>query len=152
MVPARAPVNTSPAMKLASFAVIAAVLSGPAGCSSKPPDNQPEARKDPPAAAVAPVPPPPTAALPAPPPTPAPAANGAIPADFPPACRDYAALIDKLKACDKLGGARDGLMVGYNGLRSSWASVPADQRAGVAVQCKTQADSLRNAAAATCGW
>jgi hypothetical protein len=75
-----------------------------------------------------------------------------MPADFPPECRDYAALIDKLKACDKLGGARDGLMVGYNGLRSAWRTIPSDQRAGIAGQCKTQADSLRNAAAATCEW
>jgi len=138
-------------MKLASFAVIATVLFGPAGCSSKPPDSPPEARKDPAPAAVAPTPAP-TPVAPAPTPPAEPAANGTVPADFPPECRDYAALIDKLKACSKLGGARDGLMVGYNGLRSSWATVPADQRSGIAGQCKTQADSLRNAAAATCEW
>jgi hypothetical protein len=75
-----------------------------------------------------------------------------VPADFPTECVAYAALIDKLKACDKLGSARDGLMQGYNGLRASWSAVPADQRASIAGQCKTQADSLRSAAAATCGW
>jgi hypothetical protein len=30
--------------------------------------------------------------------------------------------------------------------------VPAERRPEIATQCKTQADSLRNAAAATCGW
>jgi len=144
-------VNTSPAMKLASFAVIAAVALGTAGCSSKQPDKAPEPRKDPAPAAVEPTPAP-AAAAPAPAPRPTAVATDTVPADFPPECRDYAALIDKLKTCAKIGGARDGLMVGYNGLRSSWASIPADQRSGIAGQCKTQADSLRNAAAATCQW
>ena len=135
-------------MKLASLC--AAVCLATLGCSSKP-DKQPEPQAQPapvavaPAAAPAPVAAARVAAAEPPP-------SDTVPADFPPECRDYAALIDKLKACDKLGGARDGLMVGYNGLRSAWRTIPSDQRAGIAGQCKTQADSLRNATAATCEW
>jgi len=74
------------------------------------------------------------------------------PFDFPSECRTYAELIDKLRDCDKLGGARDGLAQGYDSVRSAWSMIPAERRGEVASQCKTQADSLRNAAAATCGW
>jgi hypothetical protein len=136
-------------MKLASLcAALAAVCLATTGCSSKP-DKQPEPQPQPAPVAVAPAPAPVAVAPVAPPQPPQP---DTVPADFPPECRDYAALIDKLKLCDKLGGARDGLMVGYNGLRSAWRTIPTDQRAGIAGQCKIQADSLRNAAAATCAW
>jgi hypothetical protein len=143
-------------MKLASLVArvtaVALITVGAAGCSSKSDKTDKQVAANPPAApAPAPTPaaPPPPAAAPAPA---APVETGPVPADFPPECVEYAGLIDKLKTCDKIGAARDGLMQGYTGLRAGWAAVPAEQRAGVAVQCKTQADSLRAAAAATCGW
>jgi hypothetical protein len=148
MVAAGGVVDTCLAMKLAALAMVAMVT---ASCSNKQPDKQPEpppARNEPapPAAAVAPFPPPPRADN-----APAPSSD-TLPADFPATCVEYAALIDKLKACDKLGAARDGLTLGYTSLRSSWSAVPPDQRNAIGVQCKVQAESLRNAAAATCGW
>ena len=141
-------------MKLAPLvaSVVASVTMASAGCSDNQPDKLPDKHIN--TAAVrqethAPVAPPP----PAPPapltPVPEPSTT-TLPADFPAECVAYAALIDKLKACDKLGGARDGLMAGYGSLRSGWSSIPADRRAGIAEQCRTQADSLRNAVAATC--
>jgi drug/metabolite transporter (DMT)-like permease len=51
-----------------------------------------------------------------------------------------------------IGAARGELSRGYRELRDAWPAIPADQRAAVDAQCKAQADSLRNAAAATCGW
>jgi hypothetical protein len=148
MVASSGVVNTRLAMKLAALAMIAMVT---ASCSNKQPDKQPEpppARNEPapPPAAVAPAPATPRADN-APDP-----ASDALPADFPSTCVEYAALIDKLKACDKLGAARDGLTLGYTSLRSSWSAVPPDQRNAIGVQCKVQAESLRNAAAATCAW
>ena len=77
--------------------------------------------------------------------------TGTIPNDFPKDCVGYAALIDKLKGCDKLGGARASLLNAYEGLRSAWATVPADRRDEFARQCAAQAESVRNATAATCG-
>ena len=91
------------------------------------------------------------APTPAPAAAPSPAAAG-VPNDFPKECADYAALIDKLKACDQIGGARAALVQAYDSVRSAWSMVPAERRAEVAAQCKAQADSLRNAAAATCRW
>ena len=140
----------SPARSLCAFALAMLVATG---CSNKPAEHQPPAAAAaPPPAPAAPVSAPPVARAPAPSPAAAPAAPVGIPADFPRECVAYAALIDKLKACDKLGGARDGLAQGYASLRAAWSAVPQDRRAEVATQCKTQADSLRNAAAATCGW
>ena len=136
---------------VAAVAAVSLVAGGAAGCSNKDKPDQVAATPPPTAAAPPARSPAPAVAAPAPAPA-APADNAPVPADFPPECVVYAALIDKLKACDKIGAAREGLMQGYSGLRAGWAAVPADQRAGVAIQCKTQADSLRNAAAATCGW
>jgi hypothetical protein len=76
----------------------------------------------------------------------------AAPADFPADCVAYAALIDRLASCDKIGGARDGLRAGYAAVRSTWAAVPASRRGELGAQCRVQADSLRDAAAATCSW
>lgn len=140
-------------MKLASL--IVSLVVALASCSDKQP-AAPPAPAATPVAQPAPTPPPP-AAIPAPaaPPPAAPppeASDAPLPADFPAPCVTYAALIDKLKACDKLGAARDGLMVGYTSLRSAWSAVPADQRPAFGAQCQTQADSLRNAVAATCAW
>lgn len=144
-------------MKLASIvtwgvaSVAAAIAFAAAGCSDTPPEKSPERvaiRPAVPAPATLPAPPPTTPATPAAPET----SSTTLPADFPNECVRYAALIDRLKTCDKLGGARDGLLMGYNGLRSAWSTIPADQRTSFASQCQTQADSLRNAAAATCGW
>lgn len=135
-------------MKLASVLAVLAITA----CSSKQPESKPEpaATPPPPSEPARTAPAAPAAAVPAAPPS-GEAASG-IPAGFPPECVAYAELIEKLKTCDKLGAARDGLMLGYQGLRSTWSSVPDDQRASFAAQCQTQKDSLHNAAAATCGW
>ena len=139
-------------MKLALLALALAV----AACSSKSEDKPPT-----PAAAPAPGSAAPVETAPARPARPAAAAAAvavdksavaSAPSDFPAECRAYADLIDKLKDCDKLGGARAGLSQGYDNVRSAWAVVPAERHGEIATQCKTQADSLRNAAAATCGW
>ena len=145
-------------MKLASIvtwgvtSVAAALAIATAGCSDRQPDKPPEMAATRPAPAPAPAPAPSAATQPPRTSSPPETSSATLPADFPAACVSYAALIDRLKACDKLGGARDGLMVGYNGLRSAWSTIPTDQRDSFASQCKTQEDSLRNAAAATCGW
>jgi hypothetical protein len=133
-------------MKLAPrFAALALVVT--LGCSKPPAEAHPE----PAAPTETPATEPPAASTPAAPRAAAAAEPGA-PADFPPECVAYAALIEKLKACDKVGEGREGLTRGYEELRSTWAMVGVDQRAAFDVQCKTQADSLRDAAAATCGW
>lgn len=136
-------------MTLVRFATLAALAALAAGCSS-----QPSADRPPPANAPAEQarPAPGVDAAPAPTVDAAPRASDAVPPGFPPACVAYAELIDKLRACDRLGGARAGLAQTYLDLEDAWATVPADRRADVAAQCRTQADSLRNAAAATCGW
>ena len=137
-------------MKLAPLVVVLVALGLVAGCSSKRREPQPEAETAPvtsvptPAAAPAPAP---VARAPA-----AAPADRTVPADFPAECAAYAALIDKLKQCDAIGAGRDGLVSAYSELRAAWPTVPAVQRASVAAQCKSQADSLRNAAAATCSW
>jgi len=135
---------------LSAFALLASGIASGA-CSDKAPAQRKEA------VAAAPEDPPPIepAQLVAPGAAPAAVQNqpaAGIPNDFPPECTTYAALIDKLKTCDQIGGARAALTQAYDNVRSAWSIVPAERRAEVAVQCKTQADSLRNAAAATCGW
>ena len=133
---------------LLAFAMFS--TAGATGCSSKPADE----RKEPaPAAAEAPAAEPARSAEPAAAAQPAGVApvTGAIPNDFPKECVGYAALIDKLKGCDQLGGARASLLNAYESLRSAWATIPADRRDEFARQCGTQAESVRNAAAATCG-
>jgi len=138
-------------MKLVLFAALATLGTLGTACSSKAPEERKdtvasapdESRKAEPARPAAA----PRAAVPA-----AHPATGATPADFPKECAGYAALIDRLKTCDQAGGARAGLIQAYESLRSSWMTVPADRRDEVARQCNTQAESLRNAVAATCGW
>ena len=133
---------------LLAFAMFS--TAGASGCSSKPAED----RKEPAAAATDEA-----KASPARSAEPAAAAQpagvapttGTIPNDFPKECLGYAALIDKLKGCDQLGGARASLLDAYESLRSAWATVPADRRDEFARQCGTQAESVRNAAAATCG-
>jgi hypothetical protein len=136
-------------MKLATLLALALVTSG-AACSTKAPAERKEA------VTAGPDEPRPIEIAQVAAPTPAPAqpaaATAGIPNDFPKECAAYAALIDKLKACDQIGGARAALTQAYENVRSAWSMVPADRRDEVATQCKTQADSLRNAAAATCGW
>ncbi len=137
--------------RFAAYAMFATFVA--AGCSSKKPEERKEAVT--PAAEPAPAEPVKPAEAPAAAPAPPQAADptpGTLPPGFPPECVAYAALIDKLKTCDKIGGAREGLTRAYDSLRTAWIDVPADRAASVAAQCKTQADSLRNAAAATCGW
>ncbi|HZJ64019.1 MAG TPA: hypothetical protein VFD36_10925 [Kofleriaceae bacterium] len=135
-------------MKLASLLALALVTAG--ACSNKAPGERKEAvataAEEPQRVERAPAEP---AAPVAQAPNPAPAG---VPNDFPPECAGYATLIDKLKACDRIGGARAALTQAYDNLRSAWSMVPAERRPEIATQCKTQADSLRNAAAATCGW
>jgi hypothetical protein len=136
---------------LLAFALLFTVTAGAAGCSNKPSEERKEAEARPadeprPAELARPADP---AAVPASAgvaPT-----TGTIPNDFPKDCVGYAALIDKLKSCDALGGARASLLNAYEGLRTAWASVPADRRDEFARQCAAQAESVRNAAAATCG-
>jgi hypothetical protein len=121
-------------------------LLGTAGLLALPACQKEEAPAAPTPAATAPQP----AA-----PTPAQAqgqAAAGTPNDFPKECADYATLIDKLKTCDQIGGARAALVQAYDSVRSAWSMVPAERRAEVAAQCKAQAESLRNAAAATCRW
>ena len=137
-------------MQLASRSLVVALVVL-LGCAKK----SSEARPDPavasdPAPITEPAPSAPTVAAA---PTPAPVVvETGVPASFPPACVAYAALIDRLQACDKAGAARDGLSRGYHELRAAWPTVQPDQRAAIELQCKAQADSLRDAAAATCGW
>jgi hypothetical protein len=150
-------------MELARFAVLAAAATlalAATGCSGTSDDRvQPAARPadDPRPAPVtsaerasaaeparpAPVRPTSTTAGPA---------RDPLPADFPAECAAYAELIEKLKACDRLAGARAGLSQAYFDLRAAWPTVPAERRDDLARQCKVQGDSLRSAAAATCGW
>jgi hypothetical protein len=138
-------------MKLVALLAFAMfTTAGASGCSGKPAEE----RKEPaPAAAEEPKAEPARPADPAAAPQPAGVAptTGTIPNDFPKECVGYAALIDKLKSCDQLGGARASLLNAYESLRSAWATVPADRRDEFARQCGTQAESVRNAAAATCG-
>ncbi len=133
------------APRLTALALIATL-----GCSKPPAEARPEptAAAGPTATAAEAVAPP--VATPSAPVAGAPATG--LPADFPPACIAYAALIEKLKACDKVGEGRDGLTRGYDELRSTWTAATADQRGAFDAQCKIQADSLRDAAAATCSW
>lgn len=92
-----------------------------------------------------------------PPPLPPPGArtadtDRAPPIDFPADCVTYAGLIDRLGACDRARGARDELVSAYAALRAAWPTVPIPRRGAVAAQCRSQADGLRTAAAAACGW
>lgn len=134
-------------MKLLLRTVACAVLALPLLACSKKDDKTPAAQ---PAAETKPAPAEPAAAPPAET-KPAPAATPDVSADLPPECTEYAALVEKLKTCDKLGAARTALTQAYDNLRAAWTSVPADRRSEVTSQCKTQAESLRNATAATCG-
>lgn len=120
------------------------------GCSKKPSEARPEPVATAPTQLADPAPPPPVVAAP----TPAPVvvAETGVPADFPPSCVAYAALIEKLQGCDKVGPVRDSLARGYHELRAAWPSVQPAQRPAIDAQCKTQADSLRDATAATCAW
>lgn len=132
-------------MKVAWLVAVIAL----AGCSSKKraPAPAPETPEPTEVASAAPV-----AAQPAPRPA-SPLPQVALAAsDFPVECKAYAELVDRLKSCDALGSARDGMTRAYNELRAGWPDVPPPQRATVAAQCKSQADSLRNAVAATCKW
>lgn len=138
-------------MKLVALLAFAMfTTAGASGCSSKPAEE----RKEPAPAAAEPKGEP---ARPAEPPAAAPQpagvvpTTGTIPNDFPKECVGYAALIDKLKGCDQLGAARASLLNAYEGLRSAWATVPTERRDEFARQCGMQAESVRNAAAATCG-
>src|SRR4029079_10047059 len=133
---------------LLAFAMFS--TAGASGCSSKPAEERKEPTTAPgePAAREAARPAEPAAA---PQPAGVEPASGTIPNDFPKDCVGYAALIDKLKGCDKLGGARASLLTAYESLRSAWATVPTERRDEFARQCATQAESVRNAAAATCG-
>jgi hypothetical protein len=139
-------------MKLVALLAFAMFLTaGAAACSSKASEERKEAVTRPadeprpaePARSTEPATTPTTAGV-----TPT---SGTIPNDFPKDCVGYAALIDKLRGCDKLGGARASLLDAYESLRSAWSTVPADRREEFARQCATQAESVRNAAAATCG-
>jgi len=143
-------------MQLAPLVAALALASSAAGCSTK---RSQEGKAPVPGAAaeatVAAAPAPAPAPAPVPPPgaAPPPASfDDSIPEGYPPECVAYASLIGRLASCDKIAGARDGLRAAYASIRAGWSATPADRRAEIATQCKTQADSLRNAAAAACGW
>lgn len=138
-------------MTLARLAVLAALAGG---CSSKPSQDRAAPATQP--AEPAPAPRMRPVGMPAPAVI-GPArigdadAGAAVPSELPD-CVVYAQLIDRLRICDRLGGARDDLTRAYLDLASAWANVPADRRDEVAAQCRTQADTLRSAAGAICGW
>lgn len=152
-------------MTLARTVVVAWLAA--AGCSGRPADDRAQPAPPPAtqrgeatSAATPPATAPPAVVSP---PGPGPAGgtgsggvNGSaarkLPDGFPPDCVAYAALIEKLARCDQLGAARDGFAQAYRDVAAAWPTVPADQRAQVEAQCRTQADSLQSAAAATCGW
>jgi hypothetical protein len=129
-----------------------AVLPLIAGCSKKSDNNKPAAA--PAASEQTPATPPAAAGSSAPtaPAAPATPPSADTSADLPSECTEYAALIDKLKTCDKLGAARAALTQAYENLHTAWGTTPPDRRGEITAQCKTQAESLRNAVAATCGW
>ena len=137
-------------MRLVALLAFAMFTAGASGCSSKPAEERKEPATEP---AEQPRAEPARAAEPAAVPQPAGVAttSGTIPNDFPKDCVGYATLIDKLKTCDQLGGARASLLNAYESLRSAWATVPTERRDEFARQCAAQAESVRNAAAATCG-
>jgi hypothetical protein len=136
---------------LLAFALLFTATAGAGGCSNKASEERKEAETRPAdevrTAEVAG----PTEPATAPTPAGVSPTTGTIPNDFPKDCVGYAALIDKLKGCDALGGARASLLNAYEGLRTAWSTVPADRRDEFARQCAAQAESVRNAAAATCG-
>lgn len=140
-------VDTGASMQLAHLSTALAIALT-LGCSSKPEPPPVPSSAEP--AAAAPVALPPATPSPARPPAEAPVAASGPPSDFPPECADYANLVDKVKACAKLGDARDALTAGYASLRETWLALPAARRAPLTEQCKVQAESLRNATAATC--
>jgi hypothetical protein len=84
------------------------------------------------------------------------AGSGAAPAaagDLPAECNDYKAAIDKLSGCDKMPqAARDALKNAFDQASASWASLPAESKAGLATACKAGADAVMQSAKTTCGW
>src|SRR5262249_7159504 len=59
------------------------------------------------------------------------------------ACDEWGKEVTKLASCDKLPQAsRDALRQAYEQLQQSWATMPADQRAGLAEACKAATDAV----------
>jgi hypothetical protein len=81
------------------------------------------------------------------------AAPAAAAGDLPAECNDYKAAIEKLSSCDKMPqAARDALKNAFDQASGSWASLPAEAKAGLATACKAGADAVMQSAKATCGW
>jgi hypothetical protein len=79
----------------------------------------------------------------------APVAAGDLPAE----CNDYKAAIAKLATCDKMPKeARDALTKAFDQASATWATLPAEQKAGLSSACKAGADAVTASAKTTCGW
>jgi hypothetical protein len=73
--------------------------------------------------------------------------------ELPAECAEYKAMIDKLATCDKMPKeSRDSLKQAFDAAAPTWANVTPETKATVAESCKKAADSLKSAAATTCGW
>ncbi len=66
---------------------------------------------------------------------------------YPPACRLYEELVDKMGGCDKLPqAARDAMRQGLDALKQSWTGLDDPKRFGdVAEGCKAAAEAMRQA-------
>jgi hypothetical protein len=131
-------------------AVLAAAVL--CACSSSRAGDRPAPAPPPASQPVDPAQAPAVAATPAPTPGSAAAPPTQIPTGFSADCVAYATLIDRLDTCDQVRGARDGLRQGYLALLEAWPATPVGRRSELTAQCRTQAESLRNAAAAACHW
>jgi hypothetical protein len=137
--------------KLTTLVMAVALAATVAGCKKK---RDTEARDETPTKQAEPEPPK-EAPKPEPPkeaPTEPPKAEAAA---APAECTDYKALVDKLASCDKLPAAqRDSLKAAFDTAAKDWGTPPADDAAkkALADRCKAGAESVKTAAAKTCGW
>jgi len=84
-------------------------------------------------------------------------AAGAAPAaaggDLPAECAEYKAAVEKLATCDKLPAAsRAALKKSFDDASASWASMPAEQKAGLSTSCKAGTEAVMSSAKTPCGW
>jgi hypothetical protein len=70
-------------------------------------------------------------------------ASGVVISTGVPACDEWGKEVTKLASCDKLPQtSRDALRQAYDQLQQSWATMPIDQRAGLAEACKAATDAV----------
>ena len=138
------------------FAIVTlATTLGLSGCKKK---RDEEAKDNPPAAKAGEMKPDDTKAAPKPDdkaPVEVKKDDKAVPAagDLPAACADYKAAIEKLATCDKMPKeARDALKSAFDTASASWATLPAESKAGLSTACKAGADAVTASAKTTCGW